>query len=183
MRSPEVAPRNWDKWRHGAARLRSPRFARASVVRVWMHLAAVIFLLGGRRDEGLARESPCGERPECFRLRALAPRQTRSPTGARATANPTAWLRRPSHSESSQQTPCLAETCGISTRPFAARRKFSPRGESITEEGVIPAGRTTDGETIVRPARLFIAAGDSSSFPPSSPRRLGDPPHSSIEPG
>ena len=40
-----------------------------------MHLAAVIFLLGGRRDEGLARESPCGERPECFRLRALAPVQ------------------------------------------------------------------------------------------------------------
>ena len=134
MGSPEVAPRNWDKWRHGAARLRCPRFARASVVRVWMHLAAVIFLLGGRRDEGLARESPAANVPSVSAC-ARWPRQNSIPKRDRATANPTVWLRLPTAESLGLLTPdavAWRDLRYVKPGPFAARRKFFPRGESIT---------------------------------------------------
>ena len=182
MGSPEVAPRNWDEWRHGAARLRSPRFARASVVRVWMHLAGVIFLLGA----GTTRVSPgkaLRRTSRVFLLARAGPAKTRS---QRETERPPTrpfgcGSQRPSHSDSSHQTPWLGETCGMSN-PAPSQRGASSFLEvsQLPEEGVILAGRTADGKTSFGPlgfhrrGRLVLAPASSRTRPAlraRSPRR------------
>jgi hypothetical protein len=67
-----------------------------------MHLARVIFFLGGRRDEGSRPGSPAANIPECFRLGAAGSLQiVPTPTGLvehrepERPSSPTVWLRLP----------------------------------------------------------------------------------------
>lgn len=110
-------------------------------------------LLGGPARRGVSPGKALRRTSRVFPLARAGPRQSRSKREPeRPPTRPFGCgSQRPSHSDSSKQTSCLAETCGMSTGPFAARRKFFPRGESITEEGVILAGRTTDGKTSFGP--------------------------------
>ncbi len=95
-------------------------------------------LVGGRRDEGLARESPAANVPSVSAC-ARWPRQNSIPKRDRATANPTVWLRLPT-----------AESLGLLTPDAVAWRSWR-------------VGRLTAKHCSARSA--FIAAGDSFSLP------------------